>query len=134
MDDGLERHVPAASAGIPLAAWLLLGVAAITLGVHVAVDWYQIFGPYLIVRPERVFQAISSVAPFLLAAAVLVGAVRWPAGRPWLALGAAALALFGVLELALLAWIALWLPGFTEPMQATMIVRAVIAALASLVA
>jgi hypothetical protein len=125
--------------GVPRAAWLLLGIAAIQLAVAVAMDWYQLFGPYLILRPEMIIGALTSVAPFLLAAAVLTGAVRWPAGRRWLGWGAAAFGLYGVTETILSIWLLSWssspspgpVAGWT---QAGLIARASVSLLAALVA
>ena len=124
---------------VPVAAWLLLGFAAIQLAVLVAMDWYQLFGPYLILRPEMVIGAFTSVAPFLLAAAVLTGAVRWPAGRSWLGWGAVAYAMHGLMETILSIWVVSWTSSpFAGPVsgwtQAGLIARASISLLAALAA
>ncbi len=87
--------------------WVLgaLGVAAVVqLGFTLAPDSYSILGPYLLVDFEMVFGAARAVSPFLLAAAVLVGAERWRPGRHWLIWGAVLLGLHGLLELAFSAW------------------------------
>lgn len=121
--------------GVPAAAWLLLVAAGIILAVHVTRDWYQLFGPYLIVRPEVISQALTATGPFLLGAAILVGMARWPAGQRWLIAGVVLLALLGLMRLGSeVAW-ALWVDDASrEPMQAAMIVLGFGAALATALA
>lgn len=89
---------------IPVLAWVLVAAAAAQLGIWAVANWYRVFGPYLILRLEDLSSIVTGVAPFLLAAAVLVGAPRWPAGRRWLYAGAALLALQGVMKALGDAW------------------------------
>jgi hypothetical protein len=97
-DDGrVERRIPAL-------AWVLVAAAAAQLGIWTAVNWYRVFGPYLILRIEDLSSIVTGVAPFLLAAAVLIGAPRWPAGGRWLYAGAALSAVHGVMKAFGDAW------------------------------
>jgi len=89
---------------IPVLAWALAAAAVVQLGMWTATNWYRIFGPFLIVRLEVVDSVISGVAPFLLAAVVLVAASRGRAGRRWWYLGAGLFALHGVTQSASAAW------------------------------
>jgi hypothetical protein len=117
-------HTERPASRVSTAAWLLLAGAGITLTVHVARDWYQLFGPYLIVRPEVVGEAVEATAPFLLGAAILIGVGRWP-GRRWLVAGVVALAVLGVVRLGSEVAVALWIEGgATGPLEAAMIVLA----------
>lgn len=93
---------------IPWPVWALLAGAVAQLAVQVAPDSYQVFGPYFLVDGSMLVGWLQSVAPFLLAAAVILGADRWPAGRRALLGAAAALAVVGVLRLASDAWWAIW--------------------------
>lgn len=93
------------------AVWLLLAGALVQLAVRIAPDWYRLFGPYMLVDVEMVINWIRGVAPFLLAAAVVLGADRWPAGRRWLLFGAVALGAVGLLALGSDVWWALWEPS-----------------------
>jgi hypothetical protein len=105
MSDG-DLSVP--SRAVPLPVWALLVGAIVQLGVQVAPDSYQVFGPYFLVDGSMLVGWLQSITPFLLAAAVVLGADRWPAGRRALLLAAAALAVVGVLRLASDAWWAIW--------------------------
>jgi hypothetical protein len=125
-------HTERPASRVPTAAWLLLAGAGIILAVHVARDWYQLFGPYLIVRPQVVAQALESTAPFLLGAAILIGIGRWPGGRRWLLAGVAALAVLGVARLVSEVAVALWMEApTTGPMEAALIVLALAASAAA---
>lgn len=97
---------------IPVLAWALVAAAAVQLAIWAATNWYRVFGPYLIVRLEDLSSIVTGVAPFLLGAAVLVGAARWPAGRSWLHAGAGFAALHGVMQTATDAW---WAWRMTDP-------------------
>jgi hypothetical protein len=97
-----------ASRPLPWTVWALLAGAAGQLVVKVLPDWYSVFGPYFLVDGGMVIGWIRAVAPFLLAASVIVGADRWPAGRRFLHAGAGALAVFAVLSLVDNAWWAVW--------------------------
>jgi hypothetical protein len=105
------------SRSIPWPVWALLVGALVQLGVQVAPDSYQVFGPYFLVDGSMLVSWLQSITPFLLAAAVVLGADRWPAGRRALLVAAAALAVVGALRLALDAWWALWetAPGPIPP-------------------
>lgn len=139
MDDGMlgrrsSRTVPA---WMP---WALgaLGVAALVqIGARVAPDWYRIFGPYLLVDADMVVGAIRAVSPFLLAAAVLIGTPRWPAGRRWLHLGALTLGLLGLLALGSDIWWAIWEAspgGLSDGVQLILTVRYVASTIAAIAA
>jgi hypothetical protein len=113
--------------GVPGVAWLLLIAAAI----HIAVLW---FSQSAIIQPlpiGSIVWILSGATSFLLAAAILVGASRWPHGRRWLVLGAACFALRGVLDLGLDVWFAAWRPGdvpFDPAIQTVMAARGTVAA------
>jgi hypothetical protein len=98
---------PTATA-VPWVVWLLLAGAVVQLAVQVAPDSYSVFGPYFLVNGEMVLDWVRSMAPFLLAAAVVLSAARWPAGIPRLLLAAAVLAVVGVLQIASDVWWAIW--------------------------
>lgn len=89
---------------MPVLAWLLLAGAAGHLVVWAWINWYRVFGPYLILRFEDLSSIVTGAGPFLLGAAVVVGAVRWPAGRTWFVAGALLSGLHGLLQLAFTAW------------------------------
>lgn len=105
-------HDGRADRRIPALAWVLVAAAAAQLGIWMAVNWYRVFGPYLVLRLEDLSSIVTGAAPFLLGAAVLVGAGRWPAGRPWLHAGAAFAAVHGVMRTATDAW---WAWRMTDP-------------------
>lgn len=97
---------------IPVLAWVLVAAAAAQVGIWAAANWYRVFGPYLILRLEDLSSIVTGAAPFLLAAAVLISAPRWPAGRRWLLAGAALLALNGLMRTLGDAW---WAWRMSEP-------------------
>ena len=97
---------------IPVLAWVLVAAAAAQVGIWMAVNRYRVFGPYLILKIEDLSSILTGVAPFLLAAAVLIGAPRWPAGRRWLYAGAALSVLQGVMKLFADAW---WAWRMSDP-------------------
>lgn len=139
VDDGMlgRRSSRAVPAWMP---WALgaLGVAALVqIGARVAPDWYRIFGPYLLVDADMVVGAVRAVSPFVFAAAVLVGAQRWPAGRRWLHLGALALGLQGLLGLGSDIWWAIWEPSpgeLSDGVQVMFIARSFASAIAVIAA
>ncbi len=108
---------------IPVLAWALVGAAAVHVAIWVAVNWYRVFGPYLILKLEDASSIVTGVAPFLLAAAVLVGAARWPAGRRWLYAGAALAAVHGVMRTSMDAW---WAWRMSDPVVPEGAVQAVL--------
>ena len=118
---------------IPLLAWVLVAAAAAQVGIWMAVNWYRVFGPYLILRLEDLSSIITGAAPFLLAAAVLIGAPRWPAGRRWLYAGAALIALQGVMKTFADAWWA-WRMGDPIAPEGALQVALVIANLVAVAA
>jgi hypothetical protein len=110
MDDPLTDQ-PTRRSTIPFVVWLLVAAALAHLAVSIAPDWYRLFGPYLLVDLGMVIGWTRAVSPFLLAATVILGADRWPAGRRWLLLGAGGLAAVGLFALGLDVWLALWEPS-----------------------
>lgn len=119
--------------GVPWFAWVLLAGAGMQVVVYVARDWYQLFGPYLIVRPQLIADAAASTMPFLLGAALLVGVDRWSEGRRWLYAAAAVLGVLGLLRVASEVWWALWSTSaepIAVPAQAGLIVVGVATSLA----
>jgi hypothetical protein len=76
-------------------AWVLLAAAV----AHIGVDLFLPIGSAAPFPPQpwEVLFAVRAASAFGLAAAVIIGAGNWPHGRPWLMLGAAALALYGAL-------------------------------------
>ncbi len=105
------RSVEPRRSSVPLAAWLLLLAAVATLVPFMVRDWYQIFGPYFIIGPERIIQALAAITPLLVAAGVVIGGARWPAGARWLAWGAGAFATYGILDASFEAWLVWWEPS-----------------------
>ena len=97
---------------IRVLVWVLVAAAAAQVGIWMAANWYRVFGPYLILRIEDLSSIVTGVAPFLLAAAVLVGVHRWPAGRRWMYAGAALIALHGVIKTFADAW---WAWRMSDP-------------------
>lgn len=93
---------------VPWPVWLMLAGAVVQLVVQIAPDWYQVFGPYFIVSWGMVVNWIGSVAPFVLAAVVVLAADRWPAGRRLLLAGAAAMAVAALHQVVSDAWWAIW--------------------------
>jgi hypothetical protein len=105
MDDVVTQQDEARAPGwIPWAAALLGLGAAVSLAIRLMPDWYQVFGPYLIVDADLVLDAVTAVTMFLFPAAVLIGSGRWVAGRRWLWWAAAALTLLAVSSLVREAW------------------------------
>jgi hypothetical protein len=113
MDDGMldQRGPRTVPAWMPWALGALAVGALVQVGARLAPDWYSIFGPYLLVDADMVVGTVRAVSPFALAAAVLVGAGRWEAGRRWLNLGALALGVQGLLGLGSDIWWAFWEAG-----------------------
>lgn len=90
---------------IPGVAWLLVVAATIHLLVIAvsrallnssAIDW------------GALVSVLSGATPFLVAAAVVIGAARWPIGRWSLAAAAILFAVRGVLDLGLDTWLIWW--------------------------
>ena len=132
-----SRSVRPGHSSIPRIAWLLLAAAATSFAVFVVRDWYQLFGPYLIVRPQLVIEAVATAAPFLVAAGVLAGRGRWPAGSRWLTWGAGAYALNGVLQVLWSAWLAWWEASpslVASPMDGLLAARAWLSLLSAIAA
>lgn len=112
---------------VPRVAWVLVAAAAIDLTVNAIAE--GLVGPAADVEPPGLIRALASATTFLLVAAILIGAARWPAGRTWLLWGAGALAFHGLLELGLSAWLAWWLNTNPQPISdlggTALVVRAV---------
>lgn len=85
-------------------------------------------------QPAGLVRALASATSFLLAAAILIGAIRWPAGRTWLMWSAGAFAVHGLLELGLAVWFAWWdatgPQPFSDSEQTALIVRAAVSIVA----
>jgi hypothetical protein len=93
-------------ADVPLATWLLLaGAVATVLAYLMGANLY----PYQSITLGQVFSIVLSARSFLLAAALVAGAVAWPDGRRWLLAAALAFTLSGLLDLGFYAW--LWSRG-----------------------
>lgn len=93
---------PKAELVVPPIVWLLLilGLArmvvqSMTFG-FVGYDGELTWG--------AVVNVLGSSADFLLAAAIVIGASRWPAGRAWLAVAAMGFVLAGLLDLGYGVW------------------------------
>ena len=108
--------------GIPRAAWALAAAAAVAIAIgtlargFIGSEWHY--------DSNLVVESLPSAMPFILAAAVVTGAFRWPATRGWLLIGAALLVLRGILEVGADWWIA----GFPNrvPMEQSELERAVL--------
>ena len=99
---------PPMAATVPWPAWLLLAGAIVQLGVRIAPDSYSVFGPYFLVDAGMVMDWFKSVTLFVLAAAVVLAADRWPAGRRRLLIAAAALGAVALFRLGADIWWAVW--------------------------
>lgn len=109
MDEGATPPgFPRLTRATPWPVWLLLAAAIVQLGIQIAPDSYQVFGPYFLVSGEMVIDWIRSAAPFVLAAVVVLAADRWPAGRRQLLIGAAVMAAASLLQMSLDTWWAIW--------------------------
>ena len=108
MDEQTTGSRSSLTPSVPWPVWLLVGGAVVQLGVQVAPDSYSVFGPYFLVDAGMVLDWVHAISLFLLAAAVVLAAGRWPAGRRRLLLGAAALAVVAVLRMVSDIWWALW--------------------------
>lgn len=86
-------------AGIRPLAWILI-VAAIAAAAIAAVGQGLLRSAF-VVEPISISNMVGSAAGFALAAALLIGADRWPSGRAWLLGAAVALTLWGALEVVL---------------------------------
>lgn len=95
---------PPTSRAMTTLAWVFVAGAVLHLVAWTGINWYRVFGPYLVLRLEDVSSIVSGVGPFLLGAAVLVGAPRWPAGRRWLVAGALLSGVYGLAQLAFTLW------------------------------
>lgn len=93
---------------IPWPVWLLVLGAVAQLAVQIAPVSYHVFGPYLLVDAGMVVDWIHSVSLFLLAAAVVLAAHRWPTGRRTLLIGAAVLAISALARMGVDLWWVLW--------------------------
>jgi hypothetical protein len=105
MPDG-DRSFP--SRAIPWPVWALLVGAIVQLGVQIAPDSYRVFGPYFLVDGGMVLSWLQSITPFLLAAAVILAAERWPSGHRTLLVGASVLVVVALLRMGSDVWWALW--------------------------
>jgi hypothetical protein len=106
-----RQHERSTPGWMAWAVGLLLVGAATSLVIQLLPDWYQLFGPYLIIDADLVVGAFGSIAFFVLPAAVLVGSGRWASGRRLLWWGAAVLSASAVTRLVQEAWFtafALW--------------------------
>jgi hypothetical protein len=104
VDDSLRvphRWQPSAR-NVPGVVWLLLIAAA----VQVTVLWLSRSAVTQPLPLASIVGIVSNATSFLLAAAVAVGLRRWPSGRRWLVIGAAAFALIGVLDFGRDIWFA----------------------------
>jgi hypothetical protein len=105
---GVQRPpLRAVLADVPLATWLLLVGAAATVPAHLM--GANLLYPYESITLGQAFSIVLSARSFLLAAALVAGAVAWPGGRRWLLAAALVFALGGLLDLGFYAW--LWSRG-----------------------
>lgn len=99
--------------GIPLAAWAVGAVAAVALVLgavirgFIGTEWYW--------DASLLVDALPAALPFVLGAAILAGAFRWPASRAWLVAGATLFVVRGLILVARDAWFASWMNGAGSP-------------------
>jgi hypothetical protein len=110
----------AATPSLPRASFVLLAAAA----VHAVIGFasQQMLGGYLDLSPSRVVFELRDAMPFVLAAGLVAGWDRWPAGRSWLAAAAIAFAVAATLDAASKLWLGLTWPP--EPPAASVSVSA----------
>jgi hypothetical protein len=84
----------------PSVTWLLLGGAAVDVIVQFLARGY----PLSSLTPGIALGVFASAMFFVLAAAALIGAPGWSAGRIWLIAGAALFAAAGFIDLGFWAW------------------------------
>ena len=87
---------------VPMSARLLLGAALVDVVVQVFAR--GLIGGFRDPSPAIVIGVLSYATFFVLAAAVIIGAQGWPAGRPWLLAGAGVFAASGLLNLGFWVW------------------------------
>lgn len=85
---------------VPSVAWLLLGAAAVDVLVQFLARGFTLSS----LTPEIVLGVFASAMFFVLAAAALIGAPGWSAGRIWLLAGAALFAAEGFIDLGFWVW------------------------------
>jgi hypothetical protein len=94
------------TADIPVGAWALCAATVAALVVGTVIRGF--IGEQWIFTTHNLGESVRAALPMLVAAAVVVGAGRWPAGRSWLLAGAWLLALHGAFTVASdigLAWL-----------------------------
>jgi hypothetical protein len=87
---------------IPPAAWVLVA-AALAIAAFTMIS-RGLIGRYVILPAEQLIPIAELATPFLVAAATVAGAGRWPAGRSRLLIAAALSALHGVLSFGRDTW------------------------------
>ncbi len=87
---------------IPPAAWVLVA-AALAIAAFTMIS-RGLIGRYLILPADQIIPIAELATPFLVAAATVAGAGRWPAGRSRLLIAAALSALHGVLSFGRDTW------------------------------
>ena len=87
---------------VPMSARLLLGAALVDVVMQVFAR--GLIGGFRDPSPAIVIGVLSYATFFVLAAAVIIGAQGWPAGRPWLLAGAGVFAASGLLNLGFWVW------------------------------
>jgi hypothetical protein len=85
--------------------WALILAAAVAVIIGTVANGF--FGLDWFFNADNVVDALPSAVPFLVAAAVIAGQDRWPAGRTWLIAGAWLIALDGALAVSLEIQVAL---------------------------
>jgi hypothetical protein len=105
---------------VPGTSLVLLLAAA----VHVVIGFatQQMIAGYLDLTPGRLVFELRDAMPFVLAAALIAGWDRWPAGRPWLVAAAVAFVLAATLDTATELWFGVTWPR--EPSAASVSVSA----------
>ncbi len=83
-------------------AWLLIAGAIVAAGLNAA--GRGLLAGAFALQPIAVADVMGSATGLALAAAIVIGANRWPAGRAWLLGAAISFGLSGVLELVLQVW------------------------------
>ena len=87
-------------------AWLLIAGAVAAAGLNAA--GRGLLAGASALQPIAIADVIGSAAGLALAAAIVISADRWSAGRAWLLGAAIAFGLSGVLELVLQVWLISW--------------------------
>jgi len=111
----MTAHADARAAIQPLPRASLLLLAAAVMHMVIGFATQQMTSGYLDLAPGRLVFELRDAMPFVLAAALVAGWDRWPAGRGWLVAAAIAFAGAATLRAAAQLWFGLSWPPEAPP-------------------